>query len=112
MKISLLSLVIILFLKCNNDNSNDFSLKVHSANKKIKIDDTINISVDNKNEIKIDSIQFLLNKTEINSNHILNNTNTGAKTLKQLSIIIMKKLSLIKKLLYFLKFHRNYMSIK
>jgi len=58
MKISLLSLVIILFLKCNNDNSNDFSLKVHSANKKIKIDDTINISVDNKNEIKIDLDQI------------------------------------------------------
>jgi len=74
MKISLLSLVIILFLKCNNDNSNDFSLKIHSTNKKIKIDDTINISVNNKN--KIDSIQFLLNKIEINSNHILNNTNT------------------------------------
>ena len=104
MKISLLSLVIILFLKCNNDNSNDFSLKIHSTNNKIKIDDTINVSVDNKNKIKIDSIQFLLNKIEINSNHILNNTNTGDKNIKAIiyhnneETVINKKITVFSKI--------------
>lgn len=103
MKISLLSLVIILFLKCNYDNSNNFSLKISSLNKKIKIDDTINISIDNKNQIKIDSIQFLLNDIEINSNHKLNKANTGEKDIKAIIYHDSEKTILNKKITIFSK---------
>ena len=103
MKISLLSLVIILFLKCNYDSSNNFSLKISSLNKKIKIDDTINISIDNKNKIKIDSIQFLLNDIEINSNHKLNKANTGEKNIKAIIYHDSEKTILNKKITIFSK---------
>ena len=103
MKISLLSLVIILFLKCNNDNSNNFSLKISSLNKKIKIDDTININIDNKNKMEIDSIQYLLNDIEINSNHTLNNANTGEKEIKAIIYHDSKKTIVNKKIIVFSK---------
>jgi len=107
MKISLLSLVIILFLKCNNDNSNNFSLKISSLNKKIKIDDTININIDNKNKTKIDSIQYLLNDIEINSNHTLNNANTGEKDIKAIIYHDSKKTIVNKKITFPYKITRN-----
>ena len=60
MKVSLLSLILILFLKCNSESQDNFSLKIDSPNKKIKINDSINLNVINKNNLETDSIHFFL----------------------------------------------------
>jgi len=103
MKISLLSLILILFLECNNDISNNFSLKVSSKSKTIKIDDTIKIRIDNKKNIKIDSVTFLLNNDKINSIHKLNSISVGVKEIKAIiynnsdEIILNKKITIFAK---------------
>ncbi len=76
MKVSLLSLILILFLKCNNENQKSFSLKIDSPNKKIKIDDSINLNIINNNNIKIDSIHFFLNEIKIDQTYTLKNIRT------------------------------------
>ena len=57
MKVSLLSLILILFLKCNSESQNNFSLKIDSPNKNIKIDDSINLNVINKNNINDEKLR-------------------------------------------------------
>lgn len=103
MKVSLLSLILILFLKCNSESQNNFSLKIDSPNKNIKIDDSINLNVINKNNIKIDSIQYFLNDIKINSNYNLKNISAGVNKIKVLiynnsqETVIDKKITIFSK---------------
>jgi len=103
MKVSLLSLILILFLKCNSESKNNFSLKIDSPNKNIKIDDSINLNVINKNNIKIDSIQYFLNDIKINSNYNLKNISAGVNKIKVLiynnsqETVIDKKITIFSK---------------
>ena len=82
MKVSLLSLILILFLKCNSEIQENFSLKIDSPNKKIKINDSINLNVINKNNIEIDSIHFFLNEMKIDQTYTLKNISTGENKIK------------------------------
>ena len=103
MKVSLLSLILILFLKCNSESQNNFSLKIDSPNKNIKIDDSINLNVINKNNIKIDSIQYFLNDIKINSNYNLKNISAGVNKIRVLiyhnsqETVIDKKITIFSK---------------
>ena len=103
MKVSLLSLILILFLKCNSESQNNFSLKIDSPNKNIKIDDSIILNVINKNNIKIDSIQYFLNDIKINSNYNLKNISAGVNKIKVLiynnsqETVIDKKITIFSK---------------
>ena len=103
MKVSLLSLILILFLKCNSESQNNFSLKIDSPNKNIKIDDSINLNVINKNNIEIDSIQYFLNDIKINSNYTLKNISTGINKIRGLiyhnsqETVIAKKITIFSK---------------
>ena len=103
MKVSLLSLILILFLKCNSEIQENFSLKIDSPNKKIKINDSINLNVINKNNIKIDSIQYFLNDIKINSNYTLKNISAGVNKIRVLiyhnsqETVIDKKITIFSK---------------
>ena len=82
MKVQLFSLILILFLKCDGENQDNFSLKIDSSNKKIKIDDSINLNVINKNNIDIDSIKFFINDIKIDHSYTLENIRTGENMIK------------------------------
>jgi len=103
MKVSLLSLILILFLKCNSESQNNFSLKIDSPNKNFKINDSINLNVINKNNIEIDSIQYFLNDIKINSNYTLKNISTGINIIRVLiyhnsqETVIDKKITVFSK---------------
>ena len=103
MKVSLLSLILILFLKCNSESQNNFSLKIDSPNKNIKIDDSINLNVINKNNIEIDSIQYFLNDIKINSNYTLKNISTGVNKIRVLIYNNLQETVIDKKIIIFSK---------
>ena len=103
MKVSLLSLILILFLKCNSESQNNFSLKIDSPNKNFKINDSINLNVINKNNIEIDSIQYFLNDIKINSNYTLKNISAGVNKIKVLIYNNLQETVIDKKITVFSK---------
>ena len=103
MKVSLLSLILILFLKCNSEIQENFSLKIDSPNKKIKINDSINLNVINKNNIEIDSIHFFLNEMKIDQTYTLKNISTGENKIKVIVYQNKKETILNQKIIIFSK---------
>ena len=103
MKVSLLSLILILFLKCNSESQNNFSLKIDSPNKKIKINDSVNLNVINKNNLEIDSIHFFLNEMKIDQTYTLKNIRTGENKIKAIVYYAKQETILNQKIIVFSK---------
>ena len=103
MKVSLLSLILILFLKCNSESQNNFSLKINSPNKKIKINDSINLNVINKNDLEIDSVHFFLNEMKIDQTYTLKNIRTGENKIKAIVYYAKQETILNQKIIIFSK---------
>ena len=103
MKVSLLSLILILFFKCNSESQDNFSLKIDSPNKKFKINDSVNLNIINKNNLEIDSIHFFLNEIKIDQTYTLKNIRTGENKIKAIVYHTEQETILNQKIIIFSK---------